>query len=186
MSIEIFSQPTPNPNALKFILDKPVKEKGNSTFITIDDCKDIPMAQELFKVRGVDKVHFFENSITITKFNYEDWEVLEPKIEAVLNEFFPNHNPDYIDLDPEEERRKRLSKELQDIESVLDKTIRPGLQADGGDLQCLEYTNNVLIIEYQGACGNCPSSQAGTLHAIQNILRQDYNPEIEVYAQPAY
>ncbi|RYZ63941.1 MAG: hypothetical protein EOP09_16785, partial [Proteobacteria bacterium] len=33
---------------------------------------------------------------------------------------------------------------------------------------------------YEGACGTCPSSVTGTLSAMQNILRAEFNPEIEV------
>jgi len=37
-----------------------------------------------------------------------------------------------------------------------------------------------LYVSYQGACGTCPSSTTGTLMAIEGILREQYNPEIEV------
>ncbi len=182
MSLEIYGQPTPNPNALKFIVNCTLKEKGKSSYKNLKDCEHVPLATELFKLRGVDQIHIFQNSVTITKFSYEDWNVLEPKVEETLAKMIPDHDPNYEDKDPEEERRKNLSKELQEIESIMDRTIRPGLQADGGDLQCIDYRDDVLIIQYQGACGNCPSSQYGTLNAIKSILRDEYNPEIEVYA----
>jgi Fe-S cluster biogenesis protein NfuA len=63
----------------------------------------------------------------------------------------------------------------------LDKRIRPGLQGDGGDLACLSYEDNVLIVKYMGACGTCPSSTTGTLEAIRAILQDEYDPHIEVY-----
>ena len=182
MTIDLFMEPTPNPNSLKFILNTAVKEQGRSTFRTMGECEEIPLARELFKIRGVDHVHFFQNVITVTKFGYEDWEVLELKVTEVIEQLLSQHDPSYIDLNPEEERRKKLSPELQAIEEILDNTIRPGLQADGGDLECVDYRDNSLIIRYEGACGNCPSSQAGTLQTIQNILRSEYNPEIEVFA----
>ena len=182
MNADLFTEPTPNPNSLKFIVNFSVKEEGRSTFRAAEECADIPLAQALFKIRGVDHVHFFQNVITITKFSYEDWSVLESKVAKTIERLLPDHDPNYLDLNPEEERRKGLSNELQEIETILDRTIRPGLQADGGDLQCVEFQNNVLVIRYEGACGNCPSSQYGTLQAIQNILRAEYNPEIEVTA----
>ena len=67
-------------------------------------------------------------------------------------------------------------------EEVLDRTIRPGLQADGGDLEILSFKGNKVEIAYQGACGGCPSSYMGTLDAIENILRYELqNEKIEVY-----
>ena len=82
------------------------------------------------------------------------------------------------------ERRKNLPAELIQIEEILDRRIRPGLQGDGGDLKVLSYNDNVLLVQYQGACGTCPSSTTGTLEAIRAILQDEYDPEIEVYIAP--
>ena len=184
--LDIDIQPTPNPNALKFILNIPVKMEGNSTYKSPSECGDNHLALELFKVRGIDQLHFFENVIAITKFSYEDWNSVETGVMKTLKEFMPTHNPDYNDPNPEADRRKNLSPELQQIEVILDKTIRPGLQGDGGDIQALTYQDNILMVKYQGACGTCPSSTTGTLEAIKAILRDELNPEIEVYIAPEF
>ncbi len=183
-AIEFDTQPTPNPNALKFILNIPVKNQGNSTYKTPSECHENKLALKLFDIRGVDQLHFFENVITVTKFSFEDWTNVETQVAKVLKEEMPNHDPDYYDPDPEKERREKLTPELQQIEAILDKTIRPGLQADGGDIQALSYTDTILMIKYQGACGTCPSSATGTLEAIKAILRDEFNPDIEVYIAP--
>ena len=184
--IDIDIQPTPNPNALKFILNTPVKNIGNSTYKSPSECGENKLALELFKIRGIDQLHFFENIIAITKFSYEDWENVEVNVVAALKQLMPLHNPDYNDPNPEADRRNNLSPELQQIETILDKTIRPGLQADGGDIQALTYQDNILMVKYQGACGTCPSSTTGTLEAIKAILRDEMNPEIEVYIAPEF
>ena len=186
IDLDIDIQPTPNPNALKFILNVPVKNEGNSTYKSPAECQENSLAVELFKIRGIDQLHFFENVISVTKFSYEDWDSVEKQVHKVLMEFMPTHNPDYNDPNPEAERRKNLSPELQQIETILDKTIRPGLQADGGDIQALTYQDNILMVKYQGACGTCPSSTTGTLEAIKAILRDELNPEIEVYIAPEF
>lgn len=184
--LDIYVQPTPNPNALKFILNQPVKLDGNSTYRSPMDCGENKLAYELFKVRGVDQIHFFDNSITITKFNYEDWNNIDESLISKIKEMFPSHNPDYHDPDPEADRRATLSPELQEIEKILDKTIRPGLQGDGGDIQTVSYEDDILLIRYMGACGTCPSSTTGTLYAIKSILQEEYNPKIDVYIAPEF
>lgn len=186
IEIDIDIQPTPNPNALKFILNVPVKNNGNSTYKTPVSCGENKLALELFKVRGIDQLHFFENVIAITKFTYEDWNSVEGGVIQTLKDHVPDHDPDYEDPNPEAERRKNLSPELQQIENILDKTIRPGLQGDGGDIQALSYEDNILMVKYQGACGTCPSSTTGTLEAIKAILRDELNPDIEVYIAPEF
>ncbi|MBT3983143.1 MAG: NifU family protein [Bacteriovoracaceae bacterium] len=179
-------QVTPNPNALKFILTRNVKNSGKSSYKTPVACEHVPLANELFSVRGIDQVHLFQNVITITKFGYEDWELIEKGVIDVINNLIDFHDPEYMDPDKQLERREALTPELQEIEGILDGAIRSALQADGGDLQCISYEDNVLIIKYLGACGGCPSSQFGTLEAIKHILREKYNPHIDVYSVPEY
>ena len=180
-------QPTPNPNAIKFIFNCSVKLEGNSYYKSPMDCKENPLALALFTVRGVDQLHFFDNVITVTKFGYEEWDSIEPKINDVLKEKLPSHDPNYFDPDPDAERRAKLTPELLQIESILDRTIRPGLQGDGGDIRCVTFEDDVLIVKYQGACGTCPSSTSGTLEAIKAILRDELeNPNIQVYIAPEF
>ncbi len=184
--IDIDIQPTPNPNALKFIANRPFKLEGNSSYKSPMECGENKLAIKLFMIRGVDQLHFFDNVVTVTKFNYEDWDNVEPKIVETLTHDLPEHDPDYHDPDPESDRRKALSPELQQIEDILDRTIRPGLQGDGGDIQTVNYEDHVLVVRYQGACGTCPSSTTGTLEAIKGILRDEFDPEIDVYIAPDF
>ncbi len=182
--MEIIVQPTPNPNALKFITEKDVKTEGKVSFKTPQDCREVPLAAALFDLRGVDQIHFFQNVITVSKFSFEDWESLEPAIQTCIESFIDDHNPEFKVFDPEADRRNNLSPELRKVEEILDKRIRPGLQGDGGDLVVKDFKDNVLIVKYQGACGTCPSSTTGTLEAIRSILRDEVNPDIEVYLAP--
>jgi Fe-S cluster biogenesis protein NfuA len=182
MSAQI--QPTPNPNALKFILDKVVKNEGKTSFKNPNQAKDVNLAAALFDLRGVDQIHFFQNVITVSKFTFEPWDNLEPAIVTCIDNHLDDHDPAFVDHDPEKERRKSLPAEFLQIEEILDRRIRPGLQGDGGDMSCLSFANNTLIVKYQGACGSCPSSTTGTLEAIRGILREEYDPEIEVYIAP--
>jgi Fe-S cluster biogenesis protein NfuA len=71
------------------------------------------------------------------------------------------------------------STELTDrIEAALD-SIRPYLEADGGNVRVLEFTDEqVLKLEFVGACGTCPMStmtfKAGVEEAVRRIV-----PEIK-------
>lgn len=69
---------------------------------------------------------------------------------------------------------------MSKINDIIEKTIRPALQRDGGDLQVIGLQGNTLKISYQGACGCCPHAAMGTLQAIQNVLREQYSPDIVV------
>ena len=184
MTSEITIQPTPNPNALKFIIDRDVKSDGKVSFKNPQECKEVPLAAALFDLRGVDQIHFFQNVITVSKFSFEEWDNLEPAVQTCIESFIEDHDPGFKAHDTEESRRSGLTPELRQIEEILDKRIRPGLQGDGGDLVVKDFKDNVLIVKYQGACGTCPSSTTGTLEAIRSILRDEVNPQIEVYLAP--
>ena len=71
---------------------------------------------------------------------------------------------------------------LREIEAILDERIRPYLAGDGGWLEVIELADNTLKIRYEGACGSCPSSLTGTLAAIENMIKEEIDPEIEVMA----
>ena len=181
---DIFVQPTPNPNALKFILEREVIKEGKAAFKSLKDCKDIPLAQALFDLRGVDQIHFFQNVVTVSKFSFEEWDNLEPAVKTTIDNMIESHNSEFKIVDPEEERRAHMSPEQRKIEEILDRRIRPGLQGDGGDMVVQDFKDNVLLIKYQGSCGTCPSSTSGTLEAIRSILRDEVDPNIEVYIAP--
>ncbi len=178
-SYRVITQDTPNPNALKFIVAKDVKTKGKATYQHPAQCLHVPLASAILGLTSVSQVHLFENVITVTQDGHADWGDLSEEIIEKITQHLPNHNPDF-DCEDEVDR-DLLSPEILQIEEILDRTIRPGLQADGGDLQVLELTGNILTIKYEGACGSCPSAQAGTLEAIERILRHEFHPEIQIH-----
>lgn len=173
-------QATPNPNAWKFVLDKPVLTDGKAAYGNISEADQNPLAAALFAVENVKQIHFFQNVITITHTFDTDVEVLHEAVCAVIQRGMVIHNPNQTIQDEKKLRRSGLSEELQLIEDILDRTVRPGLQGDGGDIEIVKYEDNKLYVFYQGACGTCPSSTTGTLMAIEGILRDEFNNQIEV------
>ncbi|MDA0323986.1 MAG: NifU family protein [Verrucomicrobia bacterium] len=181
MSLQIFEQPTPNPYAMKYILSEDVLSHGKMTFTDAAKCAHVPLAVSLLAIDSVSQVHFFENVITVTRVESGSGEqIIMDTIRAGMD----GHNPDINDQEEEERTQSRagLSDDQQRIEAILDEKIRPALQMDGGDLDVVRYDpeNHRLLVAYQGACGGCPSASAGTLMAIQGILRDDFDPDIEV------
>ena len=180
--VKVMIQPTPNPNAFKFIVNREVKARGNTTFNSKEECGSVELASQLFDVEGVVQLYLFDNVITVTLEPTVDMMVAENQIIDIIKETILSHNPNFGDQseDLEKKRRENLSPELKQIEEILDRTIRPGLQGDGGDVEVLALDNNELTIRYQGACGSCPSSTMGTLMAIEGILRDEFDPDISV------
>ena len=64
------------------------------------------------------------------------------------------------------------------VKNVIEQ-IRPYLQADGGDINFVELTNeNVVNVELQGACGSCPFSRMTLKNGVEEAVRKAL-PEIK-------
>ncbi len=176
---------TPNPYALKFVLNVPLKNKGRATFHSKKDCQNLPLFHSLFDIPELKQVFVFQNQMTLTHDGSLNEEELEKRVTAIVRTRITIHNPDFLSLEPQpftsdslpSKSKKEISPEMLKVEKILDRTIRPGLQADGGDLEVLSVKDNEVRISYQGACGGCPSAMMGTLEAIENILRHETGQE---------
>ena len=66
------------------------------------------------------------------------------------------------------------------INEVVDQYIRPGLQADGGDIEIVDFENNVLLVRLVGSCSCCPRSYFTLKMAVENTLKSAVSPDIVV------
>lgn len=65
------------------------------------------------------------------------------------------------------------------VEAALD-NIRPALQADGGDLELIDVTDDGKVtVRLTGACGSCPMSQMTLKMGVEQRLREEI-PEVSV------
>ncbi|MCG8641088.1 MAG: NifU family protein [Desulfobacterales bacterium] len=64
------------------------------------------------------------------------------------------------------------------VQEVLNK-IRPSLQADGGDVELVDVTEDgVVKVKLQGACAGCPMSQMTLKNGIERVLKEEI-PEVK-------
>jgi len=69
-----------------------------------------------------------------------------------------------------------------EVQSVLDE-IRPMLQADGGDVELVEVTEDGTVrVRLQGACQGCPMSQMTIKNGIERLLKEKISTVKEVEA----
>jgi hypothetical protein len=74
-------EPTPNPNALKFTVGKPVG--GPATFIPGKD-HDNPMASELLAISGITSVFMTADFVTLSKTPETDWAAIAPSATEII------------------------------------------------------------------------------------------------------
>lgn len=69
-----------------------------------------------------------------------------------------------------------ISKEA--VQEALD-LIRPALQADGGDVEFVDVTEDgVVKVALQGACRGCPMSQLTLANGVERVLKEQI-PEVQ-------
>ena len=169
---------TPNPYALKFVLNVPLKNKGNASFYSKEEVEHLPLFNALFDIKGLKQIFVFQNQMTLTHDGSVDELEIEKQVTAIVGTRVVVHDPSFQSFEEQksshtEKQKKPLSPQAQKIDDILDRTVRPGLQADGGDLEVLSVEKDEVRISYQGACSGCPSAFMGTLSAVENILRQE-------------
>ena len=170
---------TPNPNARKFILKEPITNGTSRSYTNPEAAQGDPLASALFDVGNVTSVFYMDRFITVNQDGTADWDDLLRRLAVPIRE-----TPAVSEIPAASESKPKITPGenplLDQINEVLDAKVRPGLAGDGGGLEIIDLIDKRLMIRYQGACGSCPSSLAGTLYAIEHMLREDVDPEIEV------
>ena len=176
---------TPNPNALKYVLNEHILTNGICQYDNAEAAKD-DLSKALFEISGVVSVFYRDNFVTVTKNDEVDWIDVENVIKDEIN-----NRIEAVDIEAIEVPKMDFGEKadtIEEIDQILDETIRPGLAMDGGGVDIIDLSDELeLSVSYQGACGSCPSSTTGTLMAIQNILQEQFDPRITVkIASPQY
>lgn len=76
-------QPTPNPNALKFILDRPITEQPMS-FFNADAAAGHALASRLFQINGVSSLLLLGDFVTVNKRPEARWKPITERVQEVL------------------------------------------------------------------------------------------------------
>ena len=170
---------TPNPNAVKFILKEPVTAGSSRSFPNAESAMADPLADALFKVGDVTSVFYMDRFITVNKEDYVSWEDMLKKLAEPIRSA-PSVSESAAEAPAKPAFTPGEDPVLDRINQVLDERVRPGLAGDGGGLEVIGFHDKKLLIRYQGACGSCPSSIGGTMMAIEMMLKEDVDPDIEV------
>ncbi|MDQ3323573.1 MAG: NifU family protein [Acidobacteriota bacterium] len=181
-------QETPNPNAVKFILKEPVSHGTSHSFDSTEKAEDDKLAASLFEVGDVVSVFYMDKMITVEKTDETDWDDILPLLAVPIRAaetVSGAANGKAAAAAVGGAIAAAVSGEnpvIAQINELLDERIRPFLASDGGWLEVLDLEDKTLKIRYQGACGSCPSSLTGTLMAIENMIKDEIDSEIEVVA----
>ena len=164
---------TPNPNTLKYSVNRQLLEKGTANFTSKGEADArSPLAAKLFAVNGIAGVMIGKDFVTVTKSEEGDWDavhktasgIIEKSLsagEVILNEGASVSAPKGGDTEAEVK-----------IRGIIENEIRPAVAMDGGDITFEKFEDGVVYLYLQGSCAGCPSSTMTLKMGIENRLKQ--------------
>ena len=183
----IQTESTPNPNSLKFIIadyelcDNPIE------FNKLHDNKHSALANELFKIKGVENILFNKNCISINKNEYT-WDQLKASILKVISNHVNSGLPaiEKENNNPSEIEKVNFDKDdfkvVNMINNILSTKIRPAIMQDGGDVKFIKYESGIAYLSLKGSCAGCPSATVTLKNGIENMLKH-HIPEVKSVEQ---
>jgi Fe-S cluster biogenesis protein NfuA len=170
---------TPNPNTLKYSVNRQLLAVGASAnFTSADDAgRQSPLAAKLFGVPGISGVMLGRDFVTVTKTDDGDWDVVHKNCSTIIERHLAEGQP-VLSAEAEARRaggggHKGGGTALEDkIREILDREIRPAVAMDGGDITFEKFEDGVVYLYLQGACSGCPSSTATLKVGIETRLRE--------------
>lgn len=186
----IQTEPTPNPDTLKFLPGQAVTgATGPYDFAAIDEAGTSPLAQALFQVQGVVRVFLGSDFISLSKDPDTDWKHVRPMALAAIMDHFVAGLPVMATggmPDPAAEAgasaadyEGETAEIVGEIIELIETRVRPAVAQDGGDIvfHGFDQESGIVHLAMRGACAGCPSSTMTLKQGIENMLKA-YVPEV--------
>ncbi len=186
--ISIYTEMTPNPETMKFVVNKLLYPGKSADFPDEASAKPSPLATELFSFPFIRGVFIASNFVTLTKTSETDWDDVAPTVKAFLKEYLGEGHP-IID---EEELAAMVVNNLSEeeetdlvkrIKELLENYVKPAVEMDGGAIQFKQYEQGKLTLMLQGSCSGCPSSMITLKAGIEGMMKRMIPEVREVVAE---
>lgn len=185
-SVHVTLEFTPNPNTLKYSLNRALLSKGAYNFLNKEEADgQSPLAFRLFETPGVGGVMLGKDFVTVTKLEDGDWDTVHKNSSRIIQDHLSKNEPIFSGslaekIDAHESHQKSKTELEARICEILDNEIRPAVAMDGGDITFERYDNGVVYLYLQGSCSGCPSSTATLKLGIEARLKKEIPEIIEV------
>ncbi len=175
----IQTEPTPNPNVLKFLPGRLVSAEPLE-FLNAGEAAASPLAEALFGLEGVTGVFFGAEYVSVTRrADGPDWMQMKAPILAAVMDQFVSGAPLVRAGAAVAAEAGEDSEVVAEIKQLLDTRVRPAVAQDGGDIlfDAFDAETGVLTLRMRGACAGCPSSTATLKSGVEQMMKH-YIPEV--------
>ncbi|HQW10898.1 MAG TPA: NifU family protein [Saprospiraceae bacterium] len=194
--ILIYTEETPNPESLKFVVNKMLFQGGTADFKTAEEALVwSPLANELFFFPYVKGVYICNNFVTVTKELNYDWEAIKLRLKEFIKNYVAEAKPIINEGFREELERQEAENHssrdysgdeagiVQKIKDLIENVVKPAVAGDGGNIEFKSYEEGVVTVVLQGSCSGCPSSTITLKQGIEGMLRRMVPEVTEVVSE---
>ncbi len=191
--IFVYTELSPNPNSMKFVLNFELVPDGlsfdyPSLESALEEGRESPLAADLFQFPHVKRVFIASNFITITKGDDIAWEEVLRDTKQFIKIYFDENHPVFAQKTIDSNTLivdARDSDTVQKIKAALDQYVRPAVESDGGaiNFHSFDEDSGVVKVLLQGSCSGCPSSTLTLKAGIENLLTRMVPDVKEVVAE---
>lgn len=183
MPISIYTEATPNPEALKFVANKMLLHGNSAHFESEADAEQSPLATQLFVFPFVKEVFIMNNFVTITKTEDQNWYEIMQELRQFLKEFLESGQtiiePAYFETNGNENAIEEDDDEMvKKIKNVLETYVKPAVEMDGGAIEFMKFDEGKVHLVLKGACSGCPSSTVTLKQGIEGMMKRMV-PEVQ-------
>jgi Fe-S cluster biogenesis protein NfuA len=180
--IEINLEFTPNPNTLKYTVNRLLLPAGAEYYTSAEEAKEwSPLAARVFEIEVIEAVLLGPDFVTVTLAHQDNLRDTNKRIISSIREHLEAGLPIATLRDPEE-ISDADSPEVRQILQILDDEIRPAVAMDGGDISFQRFEDGIVYLYMKGACAGCPSSsmtlKMGIESRLQSVLGSDVVREV--------
>lgn len=170
---------TPNPNTMKFNFQFQFQEVGFECK-SFDEAERSPLAQKLFGFPWTASVFLGTDSISVTKQDWVDWEILAKPLANLIQEHLQSGQPLIIEsvVSHDEDDDSNDLPVVKKIKSLIKSDIQPVVALDGGQIVFHSFENGILSVQMKGSCAGCPSSMATLKDGIE-VRMKEMIPEVK-------
>ncbi len=193
--ILIYTEETPNPESLKFVVNKMLFQGGTADFRDAESAKEwSPLAISLFEFPYVKGVYICNNFVTITKEMNYGWEEVQLRLKEYIKTYVSDGkvimNDGYMEeiakLETEKHEKEYIGDDLaivQKIKDLIVNVVKPAVEGDGGNIEFKAYDKGVVTVVLQGSCSGCPSATITLKSGIEGMLKRMVPEVTEVVSE---
>ncbi len=178
----IYTEPTPNPQTLKFMIGQEISKKTYD-FTSVDEAKDkSALVESILGAEDITGVYVGRTFLTVSKSGLKHWDDYEDNLLKLIEDYIQSGKPVVTEVNGAETVAKDLTEIEKQIVAILDDEIRPAVAMDGGDVIFKSYEDGIVYLQMIGSCAGCPSSTATLKMGIETRIKEAIPTVTEVVA----